>query len=208
MPPGDWTSYFWPGTTVLRNKLGIHDPDELHTEEYLYASARQIDLELRVVIIPATYDADHLRNVHRHLFQDVYDWAGEHRTVSLAKNTSEFAPTNRIASYLDAAASIADDMSWQSMTADQFAKAMAKVYAWVNHAHPFREGNGRAAKYWLSEIAEQSPWQLDFEQVEADIWNQAAASSGPGPGYTTLEFGTLIPVFAAMTHARLADLAP
>ncbi len=208
MPAGDWASYSWPGTTVLRNRLGLHDRDDLRIQEYAFVSTRQADLEVGTVVIPATYDAAHLRAIHHHLFQDVYDWAGEHRTVPLAKDISEFAPTNRISSYLDGAAAMVDNTSWPSVPADEFARTMAKVYAWANHAHPFREGNGRATKIWLAAIAEQSPWQLDYERIDADAWNQAAALSGPDRGQLTPDPGTLLPVFTAITTARPEPPAP
>jgi len=202
MPPGDWTSYFWPGTKVLSNRLGLHDPDELQTQEYQFGAARQAELELGTAVIAPTYDAAHLRAIHRHLFQDVYDWAGEYRTVPLAKGISEFAPANRISSYLDGAAAMVDNTSWPQLPAAEFADVMAKVYAWANHAHPFREGNGRATKLWLTTIASQSPWRIDFERVEPDVWNQAAALSGPDRGQLTPDPRTLIPVFTVMTTAR------
>jgi len=143
MPAENWASYFWPNTTVLNNKLGIRNRDDLQTQEYQFVAARQAEIELGRVAIAPTYDATHLRTIHRHLFQDLYDWAGEYRTVPLAKGISEFAPANRISSYLDGAAAIVDNTSWPRLPADEFAGTMAKVYAWANHAHPFREGNGR-----------------------------------------------------------------
>lgn len=182
---GELASYFWPNTTVLNNKLGIRNRDDLQTQEYQFVAARQAEIELGRVAIAPTYDATHLRTIHRHLFQDLYDWAGEYHTVPLAKGISEFAPANRISSYLDGAAAIVDNTSWPRLPADEFAGTMAKVYAWANHAHPFREGNGRATKLWLTAIASQSPWRIDFERVEADVWNQAAALSGPDRGQLT-----------------------
>ena len=140
MPAGDWASYYWPGTTVLRNKLGIHDRDELRIQEHAFVSTRQADLELGTAAIAATYDEQHLRNIHRHLFQDVYDWAGEFRTVPLAKPPlSVFADPNRIIDCLNHAAAINDTIQWAALPADEFADAMASIYAWANQAHPFRE---------------------------------------------------------------------
>ena len=208
MPAGDWASYFWPGTTVLSNKLGLRDPDALEIQEYRYGAARQAELELGTVSIVSTYDAAHLRAIHRHLFQDVYDWAGQYRTVPLAKGISEFAPADRISSYLNGAAAMVQDTSWPSLPAAEFADIMAKIYAWTNHAHPFREGNGRATKIWLAAVAGQSPWRLDFERVEADVWNQAAALSGPDRGGLTPDPGTLVRVFAVMTTDQLRPQTP
>lgn len=128
---------------------------------------------------PMTYDAAHLRTIHRHLFQDVYDWAGQYRTLS--KGISEFAPPHRTSSYLDGVAAMVDNTPRPRLAAEEFADTMAKVYAWSNHAHPFREGNGRATNFgWLQSPASHRG-AVDFERVEADVWNQAAALVRPRP---------------------------
>lgn len=75
-----------PASGVLRNLLGITDPRELAAAEAALSASRLIDLERRR--LPGTYDLDHLGAFHRYILGDVYEWAGELRTVSIAKRIS------------------------------------------------------------------------------------------------------------------------
>ncbi|WP_462189140.1 Fic/DOC family protein, partial [Frankia sp. CcWB2] len=80
--------YCWPGTECLRNRLDIHDPDELADIEQQISGLRYA--ELGASLLPGAYDTEHLRRFHRMLFQDIYRWAGEIRTVNLAKDGHPF----------------------------------------------------------------------------------------------------------------------
>src|SRR5699024_10010446 len=89
-----WESYFYPetidpvtGVGTLRNILGEHDGAALARREYVRTSARAEQLLRGEVPIPKTYDGEHLRAIHWYLFQDVYSWAGEYRTVNIFKGT-------------------------------------------------------------------------------------------------------------------------
>lgn len=89
-----WESYFYPetydpaiGKGTLRNRFGEHDAAVLRVLEHGSTADRQAELMVGVVDVARTYDAAHVRAIHRYLFQDVYDWAGEYRTVNIAKDT-------------------------------------------------------------------------------------------------------------------------
>jgi len=85
-----WDSYFWePGGTVLRNLYGVRDGAVLARQEYRETYLRQVAIELGRVEIPRTYDAEHVRAIHRELFGNVYEWAGEYRTVGIAKGVEQ-----------------------------------------------------------------------------------------------------------------------
>ena len=80
--------YCYPPTfTVLRNKLGIRDARTLETAERQFVTQRLLD-----AVPEGDFDLTHLRAIHRHLFQDIFDWAGELRTVEMAKGSSRFQP--------------------------------------------------------------------------------------------------------------------
>lgn len=124
----------------LENKLGIEGDVELAHEEERLTKLRAIEL----------YDAGLLDGfevgtfaglaaIHRHLFQDVYGFAGERRAVNIAKGNFRFAPVM----YLDAALAAIDKMPQGSF--DQ----IIEKYVEMNVAHPFREGNGRSTRIWL-----------------------------------------------------------
>ncbi|GAA3078751.1 fido (protein-threonine AMPylation protein) [Kribbella aluminosa] len=126
---------------------------------------RQRELESGEADIPRTYDARHLRAVHAYLFQDVYEWAGQTRQTELYKgHPGGFAPPGQVDRYLDDAAKLIESAEWASMSQREFGENAAKVYAYVNQAHPFREGNGRAAKLFMQHVAELSPYRLDSTQ--------------------------------------------
>ncbi|MDR1295614.1 MAG: Fic family protein [Bifidobacteriaceae bacterium] len=73
-----WDSYFWPGTQVLRNLPGVREQDQLNTLELMAAKSRTF--ELATGPLDGCFDLDHMQRIHRHLFQDIYEWAGKLRT--------------------------------------------------------------------------------------------------------------------------------
>lgn len=90
-----WADYFWPDSTVLRNKLGITDADALHDAEYRLAAVRRTEIARGLAPIAETYDSEHLKALHGWLFQDVYEWEGRVRDVPISKVT-DIAPVDRI----------------------------------------------------------------------------------------------------------------
>jgi len=108
-------------------------------------------MELDAAPIHGNFDLDHLRAVHRHLFQDVYDWAGEVRAVMITKGASTFHNPNRIA----AAArytfgKLHDGPLLNPAVGDEaFLAGVTDLLDDVNYIHPFREGNGRAQGAFL-----------------------------------------------------------
>jgi fido (protein-threonine AMPylation protein) len=76
---GDWDSYFWPGTQVLRNLPGVRDQDRLNASESMAAKSRMFELAREP--LDGGFDLDHMKRIHKQLFQDVYAWAGELRTA-------------------------------------------------------------------------------------------------------------------------------
>lgn len=187
-----WESYFYPETIrrdeqgairggTLRNLFHFRDGGMLAAVEYTAAEARGRELATGEVKIPQTFDAAHLKAIHRHLLQDVYDWAGEYRTVNMWKGKAGFAivEKGRIDLHLEEASRIVRSTDWRSLQHGQFATQMAAVYSHVNQAHPFREGNGRATKRYLRDVAELSPFRLDFTRVDVATWNARADASRP-----------------------------
>lgn len=138
-----WDDYFWPGTTVLANKLGITDAGKLAAAEHVLTTAAVRDILDGVIEIPHTFDAAHLQALHQHVFGEVYDWAGEFRQVPMSKDGVAFADVNRIPVYLRDAERVVKEVPWPQLSAEEFADQAARVYANINFAHGFREGNGR-----------------------------------------------------------------
>lgn len=125
---------------ALENKLGIRDSAELAREEERISKRRALELfESGALdrLTPGSYAA--LAEIHRALFEEVYEFAGRQREVNLAKGNFRFAPLM----YLNAALQAIEKMP--QSTFDE----IVEKYVEMNIAHPFREGNGRSARIWL-----------------------------------------------------------
>ena len=174
-----WNAYLWEPGGCLRNELGIKNPFELPLAEYRLRAVRQGELDRGEVDIPRTYDKAHLQAIHKHLLQDVYDWAGEFRTVDVSKQGNAFVPAHLLDKWTDKVSAKVKDRDWSTMSREEFVQSVADVYAYQNLTHPFREGNGAAGKVFLSHVAEMSPYRLDFDRVEKPEWNAASDASYP-----------------------------
>nr|WP_238353307.1 Fic family protein [Kribbella solani] len=142
---------------------------------------RQAQLDRGEVEIPRTFDQAHLRAIHRHLLQDVYDWAGEFRDVGMDKDEKKsFAYPYRIGELLDVVESrVRETRDWSTTPRWAFVSNMAGIYSHLNFAHPFREGNGAAGKAFLAQLAERTRFRLDFDRVDKAEWNAASNAARP-----------------------------
>ncbi len=128
---------------MLENKLGIMDSAELAREEERLSKKRAKGLfEKNLLAGEPAGKFSTLQKIHQILFADIYPFAGQLRTVNLAKGNFRFAPLM----YLDAALANID-----RMPQSDFDEIIEK-YVEMNIAHPFREGNGRSTRIWLDHI--------------------------------------------------------
>jgi len=172
----DGDPYFYPDLNVLRNKAGIRDARQLQEFEHRMSATRQLALRDRP--ITGNFDLAHLKAIHQHLFQDVYDWAGKERTVILAKGGSLFALPERIESSGEQVfGAIARDNYLKGMDKERFTERLAHHYSDINALHAFREGNGRSTRVYLSQLAQEAGYELDYSKVSKERWNEAAKLS-------------------------------
>ena len=168
--------YTYPDTTVLRNRLDIHEAKELDRVE-----RRHVTQRTREGIPPGSFDLAHLRAIHRHLFQDVYPWAGELRTVEISKGGHQFQFRRYIETGMaDIHRRLAGSQFLQGTTPEQFADKAGPIMGDVNYVHPFREGNGRAQLQYLKQLAEQAGHALDLKQIQPDAWQTASREAHLG----------------------------
>lgn len=154
--------YCYPGTTVLKNKLDLQESAELAAFEAEISSQRATE-----PLPEGRLDAAHYKAVHRHLFQDVYDWAGEIRTMRIGKSGNWFCFPEHIDSQMDILFGwLAEENYLRDLDAAQFAAKAAHFLAEMNAIHPFREGNGRVQLSFLVLLAEQAGHPLDMERLE------------------------------------------
>jgi cell filamentation protein len=171
--------YVYPGTDILRNHLGIHEATELAAQEAALSSIRIAQLERR--FIPGDYDLTHLKATHSYIFGEMYPWAGELRTVRIAKGGDLFALPEHIGPYLTTLlADLAREDRLQGLEREQFVERLTHYYAEINAVHPFREGNGRAQRAFLGEIAKAAGHPITWARLDAERNIHAARESHRG----------------------------
>ncbi len=126
--------YYYPGTTVLRNKPGLRDKDALGLFEYEQSELR--GEELRERPITGKFDLGHLQAIHAYLFQDVYPWAGKIRTVNISKGNSSFAFHEYIESEAKRLSqSLVKENRLQGMEKPRFVERLAYYHSEWNALH-------------------------------------------------------------------------
>lgn len=144
-------SYTDPISGILRNLQGITDPDVLLFVESGVVTKRLQELYNNPIKIKGILD---LFKIHKHLFQDIYAWAGKERTVEISKDGKQFFPTthfNNAYRYIDAL--IADFKKIPQNSNRELAEKLAEILDNVNYLHPFRDGNGRTQREFIRLLA-------------------------------------------------------
>jgi len=163
--------YTDPKAGVLRNSAGITDPNDLLFFESAAVTERLKELELQPVVIR---NAQTLLDIHRYLFQDVYEWAGKKRTVEISKGGRQFFPINRFdtaLSYIDKL--VAEYRSIDKNDKKKIAKKLAEILDNVNYLHPFREGNGRTQREFLRTLAIEKGYILNLNPPDnVDVYER------------------------------------
>ena len=146
MPAEFIDPYIDPNFNVLRNLVGATTYDELANAEGEYVSSRTAEL-LSKKNPSLTGSVEDFKYLHRAIFKDIFDWAGEIRTVEIKKNSkgSEyFLPSSRIEQgFLWSQEQLRHDSYLQGLDKREFTERLAFHYDNYNYIHPFREGNGR-----------------------------------------------------------------
>ena len=152
--------YCYPNSRILRNKFDIRDLDELHDAERTLAKYRA--RELFEEPIAGGFDFRHLQDIHKYFFQDIYDWAGEVRTVDIAKGDL-FCRCFAIESEAERIfGELKSEKYLNGLNVAEFGKRLAYYFAEINALHPFREGNGRTQREFIRQLAYQSNYYLSF----------------------------------------------
>ncbi len=183
----------YPGTTVLRNKAGLTDQDELDQFEQLMFLSRAEE-----PLPEGALDYAHYRAIHHHFFQDVYDWAGEPRRIKTAKGGNWFCYPAYIDREMEKlfAALAAENFLMDAGDPAAFASRAAHYIAEMNAIHPFREGNGRCQLTLLSILMDLAGFPMDEERIDPDGFLRAMVASFDG------ELGALTQAIEGMVQTK------
>lgn len=168
--------YVYVGTSVLRNLPDIRTASQLREFESLVTFKRILELEYRSM--SGAFDAGHLCSVHRYIFQDVYSWAGEFRTVDMGKEAHWFCRPEFISSTLaDLLRKLSHEDYLRKTNLEIFVSRAAYYLGELNAIHPFREGNGRAQREFLREVALNAGYQTNWSRISRERMYSASEIS-------------------------------
>ena len=169
------TKYCYPDSDVLINKLDIKDVNKLHKFERKLTMIRL--LELFDNPIKGNFDFKHLKDIHKFIFQDIYDWAGNVRIVDIAKGNM-FCNVKFIDSQAEEIFSnLKEEMYLSGLNEEDFVKRLVYYLSEINALHPFREGNGRTQREFIRLLALKNGYVIKYDRISNDEMIRASQES-------------------------------
>jgi len=166
--------YTYPGTDVLRNIPDVHDSQRLAAFEANATTARLAELD--AAPLKRQFDVAHLKAIHKYIFQDVYFWAGEFRTVNVSKGGSLFGAAPFVEMALEGIfLKLVGEGYLKGFDLSSFAGRAGFYLGEINAAHPFREGNGRAQ--FIRELGFEAGFMIDWSRINRQQMMAASRES-------------------------------
>lgn len=161
------TDRCYENTTCLINKFDIRDEEKLKKVEADITFAKATILESNP--ISDKFDLEHYKAIHRFLFEDIYVWAGSFRTVDMAKKGTSFCSADQLDDVAkNCFGRLAENNLFSDLDRDEFIDAIVDFYCVTNMLHPFREGNGRTQRIFISQLIHHNGYDFDFSDIDSD----------------------------------------
>ena len=169
----------YPGTIVLINKFDIRDESKLNEVETVLVSARNAEWLTHPKV--DTFDFAHYRTIHQVLFSDLYAWAGHIRTVDISKKGTRFCPASEIdARAVQVFGRLKEQDYFKNLPPDLFVEELVDFYCATNDLHPFREGNGRTQRAFLTQLIRNAGYDIRWSDIDTDLLMIATIQSANG----------------------------
>ncbi len=169
----------YPGTSILINKFDIRDEAKLNEVESVLSSARYAEWENAPQA--DSFDFGHYKAIHRFLFSDLYDWAGEVRTVDISKKGTKFTPAENIETQAKLIFHrLKEHRFFKDLSHDEFVEEIVDFYCVTNALHPFREGNGRTQRAFLTQLIRNAGHDINFADMDTELLMIATIQSAQG----------------------------
>ena len=162
----------YPDSSALKNKLNIEDEEALNEAEREITALKTLELIDRP--LNGELDFDYIKRLHKHLFSDIYDWAGELRKTDISKGNifcqHELIEVNAEVLFNELKA----ENYLEGLDKDAIVKRLAYYLGDLNTIHPFREGNGRVQRLFIRELASRAGYLINFDGITTEEMVQAS----------------------------------
>ena len=169
----------YEGTTCLVNKFGIKNEKQLSEIEADITFAKTSKLE--EIPLKGNFDLEHYKSINKFLFEDLYSWAGELRKINISKKGTNFANADEL-EYLctECFQRLKENNYYRNTDLDSFVENIVDLYCTLNILHPFREGNGRTERIFISQLIRFNGYDIDFSDIDTDYLMFATIQSAQG----------------------------
>jgi cell filamentation protein len=166
----------YPSSSVFVNKLDLQNPKALSKAEAEITMLRTE--EYRSHPIDGNFDLEHLQNIHRFLFRDIYSWAGEPRAYNMCKDICKFTPHDKIEHYANQLyTELRNEHYLKDLSLSEVIERLAYYYDMSNRLHPFPEGNGRTQRLFIEHLAANVGYLVNWSLAHAWQINEVAIQS-------------------------------
>ncbi len=173
----DRDPYLYPELNVMRNRLGIRQAERLAQAAYEFTALRAATLSLG----PLLRGLPHLCAIHQHLYQDIFDWAGDIREMDIYQGDTRFCHFAYIEKEGNALMQDLEEEGYLvGLEKADFINRLSQYYCEINVLHPFRIGNGIVQRIFFEQLAIHAGYQLDWRGIDPEAWAQANQSGAMG----------------------------
>jgi cell filamentation protein len=169
----------YENTLILKNKFDIRDEKALDEIEQTITAINSAEIELNMSFENVNFDF--YKNIHKIMFEDIYDWAGKIRTVNISKKGTNFCEFKNIEEVgNNCFKRLNSDNLFTNISLDDFIDKLTEFYCEINMLHPFREGNGRVQRLFLSLLIKNAGYEICFSKIDVDLLMIATIKSVSG----------------------------
>lgn len=169
----------YPDTTVLINKLDIRNQKMLNVAELRIVISMTMKIEREIKF--NNVDFNFYKNLHKQLFDDLYEWAGTVRNINISKKGTVFCNSDDIERIGKLKFDRLKSLNFLKNTPkDQFLDELTELYHDLNMLHPFREGNGRTLRLFITLLVRNAGYNLNFSECDSDMLMIATIKAAQG----------------------------
>lgn len=181
----------YPDTTVLVNKLGIKNQEMLNVVELRIVISMTIKIENEINF--ENVDFEFYKNLHKQLFGDLYEWAGTVRNINISKKGTVFCNADDLEKIGKLKFQRLREQNYlKNLNKSTFLGELTELYHDLNMLHPFREGNGRTLRLFITLLVRNAGYNLNFSECDSDLLMIATIKAAQG------DISTLREVFAEL----------